>query len=40
MLPNTEEASRREITLPLHPLMNAEDVRWITKKLKEIIRME
>jgi dTDP-4-amino-4,6-dideoxygalactose transaminase len=37
-LPKTEEVSRREITLPLHPLMNAEDVKWITKKVKSVIR--
>jgi dTDP-4-amino-4,6-dideoxygalactose transaminase len=38
MLPKTEEVSRREITLPLHPLMNSGDVKWIVKRLKEIMR--
>jgi dTDP-4-amino-4,6-dideoxygalactose transaminase len=37
MLPKTEEVSRREVTLPLHPRMDVEDVKWIVKKLKEII---
>jgi dTDP-4-amino-4,6-dideoxygalactose transaminase len=37
-LPITEEVSRREITLPLHPLLDVGDVKWITKKLKEAIR--
>jgi dTDP-4-amino-4,6-dideoxygalactose transaminase len=38
MLPKTEEVSRREVTLPLHPRMKQEDVKWITKKLKAVIR--
>lgn len=38
MLPKTEEVSRREITLPLHPRMKAEDVKWIVKKVKIVIR--
>ena len=38
MFPKTEEVSRREVTLPLHPRMNDEDVKWITKKLKAVIR--
>jgi dTDP-4-amino-4,6-dideoxygalactose transaminase len=37
MLPVTEEVSRREITLPLHPLMTVKDVRWIAKKVKTAI---
>jgi dTDP-4-amino-4,6-dideoxygalactose transaminase len=37
MLPKTEEVSQREITLPLHPLMDGDDVRWIAKKLREVI---
>jgi len=37
MLHKTEEVSRREVTLPLHPRMNDEDVKWITKKLKAVI---
>jgi dTDP-4-amino-4,6-dideoxygalactose transaminase len=39
MLPKTEKVSRREITLPLHPRMAWKDVKWITKKLKEIARI-
>jgi len=38
MLPKTEEVSRREVTLPLHPRMKAEDVKWIVKKVKIVIR--
>jgi dTDP-4-amino-4,6-dideoxygalactose transaminase len=38
MLPKTEEVSRREVTLPLHPGMDGDDVRWIAKKLKGVIR--
>jgi dTDP-4-amino-4,6-dideoxygalactose transaminase len=38
MLPKTEEVSRREVTLPLHPRIRAEDVRWIAKKVKEAMR--
>jgi dTDP-4-amino-4,6-dideoxygalactose transaminase len=38
MLPKTEEVSRREVTLPLHPRMKAEDVKWIVKRVKEAIR--
>ena len=37
-LPRTEEVSGREVTLPLHPRMKVEDVKWITKKLKAVIR--
>jgi dTDP-4-amino-4,6-dideoxygalactose transaminase len=37
-LPITEEVSRREITLPLHPLLDVGDVKWIAKKLKEAIK--
>jgi len=37
-LPRTEEASQREITLPLHPRLDTSDVKWIAKKLKEAIR--
>ena len=36
MLPVTEEVSRREMTLPLHPRMDEEDVRWIAGKIKKI----
>ncbi len=35
MLPYTEEVSKRELTLPLHPGMDERDVKWITKKVKE-----
>jgi dTDP-4-amino-4,6-dideoxygalactose transaminase len=38
MLLKTEEVSRREVTLPLHPGMNGDDVRWIAKKLRGVIR--
>jgi dTDP-4-amino-4,6-dideoxygalactose transaminase len=38
MLSKTEEVSKREITLPLHPRMDVEDVKWIAKKLKEIVK--
>jgi len=38
ILPKTEEVSRREVTLPLHPRMNVEDVKWIAKKVKEVIK--
>lgn len=38
MFPNTEDVSRREVTLPLHPLMKAEDVKWIAEKVKEAMR--
>jgi len=38
ILPKTEEVSRREVTLPLHPRMNEKDVKWIAKKVKEAIR--
>ena len=38
MLPKTEEVSRREVTLPLYPRMKAEDVKWIVKKAKIVIR--
>jgi dTDP-4-amino-4,6-dideoxygalactose transaminase len=37
-LPITEEMSRREITLPLHSLLDTEDVKWIAKKLRVVIR--
>jgi dTDP-4-amino-4,6-dideoxygalactose transaminase len=37
-LPISEEVSQREITLPLHPLLDAGDVKWIAKKLQEAIK--
>jgi dTDP-4-amino-4,6-dideoxygalactose transaminase len=36
-LPRTEEVSEKEITLPLHPLLDTSDVKWIAKKVKEVI---
>jgi len=36
--PRTEEVSQREITLPLHPLLNTSDVKWIARKLEEAIQ--
>jgi len=39
MFPKTEDVSQREVTLPLHPRMKAEDARWIVKKIKEIIKV-
>jgi dTDP-4-amino-4,6-dideoxygalactose transaminase len=38
MLPRTEEVSQRVITLPLHPLMNVRDVKWIAEKVKRVIK--
>ena len=38
MLPKTEEVSGREISLPLHPRMDGKDVKWIAKKVKEVIK--
>lgn len=38
MFPKTEEVSRREITLPLHPRMEVKDVEWIATKVKTVIR--
>ncbi|MCI0696551.1 DegT/DnrJ/EryC1/StrS family aminotransferase [candidate division KSB1 bacterium] len=36
-LPLTEEVSRREVTLPLHPLMTPEDVDFVCHAVSEII---
>ena len=36
--PTTEEVSQREMTLPLHPLLDTRDAKWIVKKLKIVIR--
>lgn len=36
-LPLTEEASRREVTLPLHPLMTIEDVDFVCQAISEIV---
>jgi len=38
MLPKTEEVARRGMTLPLHPRMDVGDVKWIAKKLKEMVK--
>jgi len=38
MLPRTEDVSKREITLPLHPRMEEEDVKWIVKRVKIAVR--
>jgi len=37
-LPKTEEISQREMTLPLYPLLNTGDVKWIARKVREVIR--
>ena len=37
MLPKTEEVSRREVTLPLHSKMKAEDAKWIAEKVRTVI---
>jgi dTDP-4-amino-4,6-dideoxygalactose transaminase len=37
-LPRTEEVGQREMTLPLHPLLDTGDVKWIAEKLKVVIR--
>lgn len=37
-LPRTEEASRRELTLPLHPRMKVSDAKWIAEEVKKIVR--
>ncbi len=36
-LPRTEEVSRREVTLPLHPLMALDDVDFVCQAISEII---
>jgi dTDP-4-amino-4,6-dideoxygalactose transaminase len=38
MLPKTEEVSRREVTLPLHPRMDEGDAKWIVKRVKEALK--
>ena len=37
-LPRTEDVSGREVTLPLHPRMKQEDVKWMVKRVKMVIR--
>jgi len=37
-LPKTEEVSRREVTLPLHPRMDEGDAKWIAEKVREALR--
>ena len=34
LLPRTEEAGKRVVTLPLHPLLNYKDVKYISYKIK------
>lgn len=36
-LPSTEEVSRREVTLPLHPMMSADDVDFVCQAVGEIL---
>ena len=36
-LPKTERVSRRELTLPLHPMMKEEDVKEIVRKVKKTV---
>ncbi len=36
-LSRTEEASRRELTLPLHPRMKVSDAKWIAGELRKIV---
>ena len=38
MLPRTEEVSRREVTLPLYPQLDKEDVKGIVKKVKGLMK--
>ena len=40
MLPKTEFVGEREVTLPLSPLMNTEDVKYITTCIRGIINDE
>lgn len=40
MFPLTEEISKRELTLPLHPRLKTEDVKWIARKIKRIMERE
>jgi len=37
LLPITEEAGRRELTLPLYPGMREEDVHFVAESLREFI---
>ncbi|MDZ7289981.1 MAG: DegT/DnrJ/EryC1/StrS family aminotransferase [candidate division KSB1 bacterium] len=39
-LPITEEVSRREVTLPLHPLMTLQDVDFVCEAVCEILSIE
>lgn len=38
MLPKTEEFGKREISLPLHPLMKEKDVIYIANKVRKILK--
>jgi len=40
MLPVTEDVARREVTLPLHPLMSGEDVEYVCRSVKEFFEDE
>jgi len=37
ILPNTEYVGEHEVTLPLHPLMSNEDVKYIAEVIKELL---
>lgn len=37
MLPLTEQVGKREVTLPLYPMMKEEEVQYITSKIKELL---
>ena len=36
-LPLTEEAARREVTLPLFPTMQAEQVEWVARAVRQAL---
>jgi dTDP-4-amino-4,6-dideoxygalactose transaminase len=36
-LPLTEEASARQVTLPLYPTMRDEQVQWVAQAIKETL---
>ncbi len=37
-LPISEDYSRRQLTLPLHPLLHKEDIEWIVRKITEALK--
>jgi dTDP-4-amino-4,6-dideoxygalactose transaminase len=37
-LPVTEEAASREVTLPLYPTMQEEQVHWVAQAIKEALQ--